>query len=306
MYTVNRNELRIFRAICNGAKSTADLANALGISTLSVYRAAQKLSSSKIIDVTRTGKRLLLSPSPYSHSAALATYLRASERPIEPLIGSRLLVLLSVSSNPKSLKRVAKEVKLTSESVRKIVSMLKNFGAIFQEKRMISIPRSDIALVRFLQDYSRGACAAKLESFATSGTILWSEGIEFIFSSRTPVRTSDASETGITAMSKRGLQFISDSRYYHYAYWRPRLKREDIALHQILTDPNNTRSISYSLLFLMKEDYNPSYLAELGDSTGAGVLSRQVIEYLRGSPVENPHFPSRSDMARLRAQYGVS
>jgi len=306
MYALNRNELRTFKAICDSAKSTADLAEALKVSAISVYRAVQSLSSSKMIEARRTGKKLLLSPSPHGHSKALAAYLEGSERPIEPLIGSRLLVLLSVSSNPKSLDRVAEEVMLTSESVRRIVWALKGFGAIHQDKRTISIPQQDTALVRFLQDFSKGACAAMLEPTAPMGTVIWSEGLEFIFSSRAPVNARGISETGITAMSKRGLQFISDTKYYHCAYWRPRLRKEDIAIHQILIDPNSTRNISYGLLFLMKEGYNPSYLAKLGDAVGSGALSRQVAEYLRGEVVENPRFPSESDVAQLRTQYGVN
>lgn len=306
MYVLNRSEFRVFKAICDGVKSTADLEKILKISTISVYRAARSLSSSRIIEITREGKRILLTPSPHGHSKALAAYMKGNGRPIEPLIGSRLLVLLSVSSNSKSMDRVAEEVMLTSESVRKIVWALKGFGAVHQEKRTISIPQSDTALVRFLQDFSKGACDAMLESIAPTGTVLWNEGLEFIFSSRGPVSTHGVSETGITAMSKRGLQFISDTKYYHCARWRPRLRREDIAIHQILVDPNNTRSISYCLLFLMKEGFNPSYLVKLGDAVGAGELSKQVIEYLRGGAVENPHFPSKSDMAKLRDQYMVS
>lgn len=305
MYVLNRNELRAFKSICDGAKSTADLVDALDISTISVYRTINSLSSNKLIEARRTGKRIQLSPSSHGHSKALAAYLEG-KRPIDPLIGSRLLVLLSVSGNPKVMERVAEEVRLSSESVRRIVWALRGFGAVSQEKRTISIPSSDTMLARFLQDFSKGACAAALESIAPSGTVLWSEGLEFIFSARSPVEARGVSETGITAMSKRGLRFMSDTRYYHYAYWRPRLRREDIAMHQILVDPSSTRNLSYGLLFLMKEGYNASYLAELGDAVGACRLSGQMAEYLSEGVVDNPHFPSRADMAELRAQYGVS
>jgi hypothetical protein len=194
---------------------------------------------------------------------------------------------------------------LKSESVRRIVWALKGFGAILQDKSTISIPQHDTTLVRFLQDFSKGASMAMLESIAPAGTILWSEGLEFIFTSRAPMSTRGVSETGITAMSKRGLQFISDTRYYYCAYWGPRLRKEDIAMHQILIDPNSTRNISYGLLFLMKGGYNPAYLAKAGNAMGAGVLARQVAVYLRGEGVESPNFPNESDMEQLRAQYGV-
>ena len=306
MYAFNRNELRVFKAICEGAESTADLAHALGISTISVYRAVSSLSHSKLVEIRRTGKRIQLSISPHGHSKALCAYLEGSRRPIEPIIGSRLLVLLSVSSNPKALERVAEEVRLSSESVRRIVWALKGFGAISQEKRVIAVPESDTLLTRFSLDFSKGACEAMLESISPTGTVLWNEGLQFIFSVRSPVKARGVSETGITAMSKTGLRFMSDTRYYHYAYWRPRLRREDKALHQILVDPSSTRNISYGLLFLKKEGHNSAYLARLGDSLGARELTDQIVDFLRGGTVENPHFPSKADMAELSAQYGVS
>jgi predicted transcriptional regulator len=306
MYVLNRNELRVFESISKGVRTTADLAKALGLSAISVYRAVELLSSSKMIEARRTGKRLRLSLSAHGHSKALAAYLEGGGRPIDPLVGSRFLVLISVSSNPKSLDRVTEEVGLRRGSVRRIVWALKDYGAISQDKRTISIPQSDTTLLRFLQDFSKGACTAILESIAPMGTVLWSEGLEFLFSTRTPVKVRGVSETGITAMSRRGLRFISDTRYYHYAYIGKRLRKEDIALHQILIDPSSTRNISYSLLLLMKEGYDPTYLAKQGDALAARVLADQIARYLSGGDVDNPYFPTRSDMAELRAQYGVS
>ena len=306
MYVLRKNELSVFRSICNGNESTADLTEATGTSTISIYRAVQSLSSKRLIVARREGKRHLLSPSSHGHSKALATYLEGSRRPLQPLIGSRLLVLVSVSSHPKDLDQIARETKLTSESVRRLVWTLKGFGAAHQERRMISIPPSDTTLLRFLQDFSKGACAAALEGIAATGTVLWSEGLQFIFTARTLDTAAGVHETGVTAMSMRGLQFISDTRYYHYAYGQPRLRPEDIALHNILVDPNSTRNISYSLLFLMKEGYDSKYLLRQGDAIGASEISRHIVEYLKGKAVENAHFPKRSDMVDLCAQYGVS
>lgn len=306
MYAFNRNELRVFKAICEGLGSTSDIAEALGLSTISVYRAVDSLSSRKLVHARREGKRLHLSPGPHGHSKALCTYIVGNRRPVEPLIGSRLLVLLSVSSHPKTLERVAEEVRLSRESVRRVVWQLKGFGAIAQEEGKIAIPRSDPTLARFLQDFSKGACASMLESMAPAGAVLWSEGLEFIFSSRTPLDERGVSETGITAMSRRGLRFMSDLSYYYCAYWRPRLRREDIALHQMLIEPGSTRNISYGLLFLMKEGYSPARLVRVGEALGARTLAEEAAKYLSGGVTDSPYFPSRTDMAELRAQYEVS
>lgn len=305
MYALRRNELVVFRSMCDGHGSVDDLREDTGLSAISIYRAAQSLSSKRLVTIRREGRRHKLSPSSHEHSKALAAYLEGGRRPIEPLVGSRLLVLLSVSSHPKDLDRIAEETELTSESVRRLVWALKNFGAVSQQRQMLSIPQSDVALVRFLRDFSKGACAAVLEGVASAGTVLWSEGLEFVFAARKLDDGKGARETGTTAMSRRGLQFISDTRYYHFALWRPRLRPEAIALHNLLVDPNSTRGIAYSLLFLMKTGCDSDYLLRQGDAVGAGELSRQVVAYLGGKTVKNAHFPSRSDLEELRAQYGV-
>jgi len=305
MYVFRKNELRVFKAICHGAKSTADVEKSTGMSTISVYRTVQSLSSKKLIEAGRTGKRLRLSRSPHGHSKALAAYLEGKGRPIEPLIGSRLLVLLSVSGNRKDLDRIAQETWLTSESARRVVWELKGLGMVTQEGRSVSIPRSDTALVHFLRDFSKGACEAVLESVAASGTVLWSEGLQFVFSARRFDDTKGVNETGMTAMSKHGIPAISDTRHYHYAYWRPRLRTEDIALHNILIDPRNSRGVSHSLLFLIKQGHDPVYLMEQGEAVGAGALSERIARYLGGETVDDARFPSRSGMTRLCAQYGI-
>lgn len=305
MYVMKKNELNMFRAICNGHMSMADLKGATGVSSISAYRIAQSLASKRLIVVRRDGKRSVISPSSHGHSKALAAYLEGNRRPVEPLVGSRLLVMLSVSNYPKDLGRIAKEVRLSSESVRRLAWVLKGYGAVNQERQMVSIPESDVSLVRFLKDFSKGACSAFLEDMTSTGSVLWSEGLEFIFAARGLDNAPYARETGITAMSRRGLEFMSDTRYYHYAYWRPRLRPEDIALHNILVDPYSARSMAYSLLFLMKEGYDQRYLLKQGAAVGIGELARQMMVYLDGEAVAGAHFPDRADLDQLRAQYGV-
>jgi len=305
MYVLKKNELNMFRAICNGHMSMADLKGATGVSNISVYRIAQSLASKRLIVIRRDGKRSVISPSSHGHSKALAAYLEGDRRPVEPLVGSRLLVMLSISSYPKDLGRIAKEIRLSNESVRRLAWCLKNYGAVNQERQKVSIPESDISLVRFLKDFSKGASSAILEDMTSMGSVLWNEGLEFIFTARGLDNASGARETGITAMSRRGLEFMSGTKYYHYAYWRPRLRPEDIALHNILVDPYSARSMAYSLLFLMKEGYDPRYLIKQGVAVGIGELAGQMVVYLDGEPVADAHFPDRADLGQLRAQYGV-
>lgn len=305
MYTLNKNELRVFQAICDGHDSATELSEVTSLSDISIYRIVQSLSSKKLATSQRRGKSNVITRSHHGHSRTLATYLKGNLRPIEPLIGSRLLVMLSVSSNPKTIERIAKETRLAEESIRKIIWALKGSGSITQDDDRVSIPSSDRTLTRFLREFSEGACAAVLEDIASSGAVLWSEGLQFIFAAREPCDTPGVRDTGITAMSRHGLQFLSDTKYRYYAYWRPSLRPEDIALHNILIDTNSSRGIAYSLLFLQKTGYREGYLRRQGDAMGAGELSEQMVRYLDGESVENPFFPTRADMQELREQYEV-
>lgn len=305
MYTLNKNELRVFQSIRDGHDSATELSEATGLSAISIYRIVQSLSSKKLAISQRRGKSNVMTRSYHGHSRALAAYLEGSIHSIESLIGSRLLVMLSVSSNPKAIERIARETGLAEESIRKIIWELKGFGSITQDSDKVSIPPSDRALTRFLREYSEGACAAFLEDMTSGGAVLWSEGLQFIFATRDPCDAPGVRDTGITAMSRHGLQFLSDTKYGYYAYWKPNLMAEDIALHNILIDTNSSRGIAYSLLFLQKTGYRKTYLRRQGDAMGAGELSEQMIRYLDGESVENPFFPTREDMNELLEQYEV-
>ena len=305
MYTLNKNELRVFQSICYGRNSAAEIHEATGLSIISVYRIVQSLSSKKLVTSERYGKTNVIARSPHGHSRALNTYLKGNLRSIDPLIGSRLLVMSSVSGNPKEIERISRETRLAEESVRKIVWTLKKYGAVTQDGDRISIPKSDGSLIRFLREFSEGACAAFLEDIAPTGTVLWSEGLQFIFTTREPCNAPGVRDTGITAMSRYGLQFLSDTMYKYYGYWKPILRPEDIALHNILTDRTSSRGIAYSLLFLQKTGCREGYLRKQGNAIGVGELSEQIIEYLNGESVDSPFFPTKADMQELLEQYEV-
>lgn len=305
MFTLRKNELWTFKSICRGDETVPAIAKASGASTISTYRAVQSLSSKHLVKGERQGKRIRLTRSAYGHSMALAAFLEGKGRSIEPLIGSRLPVLLSVSSNPKGLDRVAHETWLSRESARRVIWELRGLGVAEQDRRRVGIPATDTALTRFLRDFSKGACEATLESLAPSGNVLWSEGLQFVFSASRFESTKGVSETGMTAMAKRGLAPTSYKKYYHYAYWRPRLRVEDIALHNILIDPCNPRGVSHSLMFLIKEGFDRERLTAEGGTVGEGTLAELMARYLEGNPVDDPRFPSRSGMTRLCTQYHV-
>lgn len=257
--------------------------------------------------VIRTGGRgARYAPSTDLDAAALKRYALSEAHPMDAIIGSRLLVLLSISTFPKSIDRIAKETKLKRSTVRVLVWNLKSYGVIVQEGSRIGVSPTAAFMAQFLQDYSKGSGMRSMERKTKFGIMLWSGGLEFIFSSPPLEDLDGVRRTGVSAMADHGLDLITDVNYYHCAYWQPELKVEDIALHNLLISPHSARGIGYSILLLRKAGFNKQYLSQEARCLGIAKLVRQVLELLNGREVDDPLLPSRSDLDDLYAQYGVS
>ncbi len=217
---------------------------------------------------------------------------------------SRLLVMLSVSSRPKSLRRVSVETMLTPETVRKYARFLAEYGIAAMKSGNVSLALYDSLTRSFLQRYSRGVAGAILADASSHGIIRWNEDLQFVFSAPRGETVPDSVPTATTAMADYGLAFFSRDSFHHWAYWHPRLKAEDVAIHNILINPHSTRHISYALLLLAKAGFNQEYLLEEARSLGLKE-GPEILAYLRGEEVGNKFFPPRSEFAELRAQYKV-
>ena len=152
----------------------------------------------------------------------------------------------------KSIMQIAKETRLKQETVRVLVWNLKKFGLVTQQGSKISISPTDLLMKQFLQDFSRGMNLRIMQDKTKVGNMLWSAGLECIFSTSSLDDLTEIQKTGISAMADHGLQFISETKYCYYSYWHHELKAEDIAIHSLLMGPFGTRGISYSLLLLKK------------------------------------------------------
>ena len=305
MYKFTANELKVFKSVCLGNESIGDINKSANVSINTIYRSLESLRKKKTISNDYRRERSI-SISSHSHATALKDYIMLSEFPLDAFVGSKFLILLSISSFPKDIRRISKETRLKGESVRTLVWRLKRYGMIDQKgKSMISVSPSNVHLMRFLQDFSKGSCNAILEERAKSGIMLWNEGLQFIFSAKTLNNRVDVRRTGITAMSDYGLQFISDTDYYHYAYWHPFLRSEDVAIHNLLTNPTSVRTVSYSLLLLRKTGFDPSYFVREAKYVGISKLARGIRNYLIHKEVHLGSLPDERDLEALFSQYGV-
>jgi hypothetical protein len=304
-YTLTRNQLEVFREICLGKETVSEIVGSSSRSSKTVYRITKALSEFGVIDGSE-GRGTRFSPSSGIHSAALKRYLLSKERSVDAIVGSKLLLLLSISQMPKSIERIAKETGLKRDTVRVLAWSLKNFGIVAQEGSKIAISETDLFMKQFLQDFSKGVNLSIMQGRTKVGILIWSGGLEFIFSTASLDNSTRVKKTGISAMARFGIQFISETIYYYYSNWNADLKPEDIAIHNLLTDRFNSRVVSYSILLIKKTGFDADYLLEGSRYAGIDRLVRDIINFVNGRPINNRYMPSIADMEDLMVQYGVN
>jgi hypothetical protein len=305
MYTFNKNELRTFREICLGSSTVEEVVRSTHLPQPTVYRILASLERKRVVRPRKGGYREPVLMSHYAHSEALRDYLLTACHPLESIADSKLLVLLSISSTPKTLKRISTETRLTVGTTEKYVRALDSVGMTYRKDLGVSMSPSDARTIAFLERFSRGADDSVISDLTDRGVILWNEGLQFIFSTPEGRTIQGAIPTAITAMARFGLDFMPTQSYYHYAYWRPSLRVEDIALHNILVDPFSTRNTSYSLLLLRKTGFAATYLLEEGRNLGMETKASDIARYLRGKGVQDKFFPTRAELNELCRQYHV-
>lgn len=135
--------------------------------------------------------------------------------------------------------------------------------------------------------------------------MLWSGGLESIFSAPSLNDTSGVQATGVSAMGRYGVDLITRTNYYYCAYWEPELKVEDIALHTLLVDAHDVRGIIYSILVLKKAGFDRERFMGEARRVGIEELAKEVVSFIVGKEVTYTFLPSRSDMEEYYAQYEV-
>jgi hypothetical protein len=284
--------------------SVPDIVSYTEYSNKTVYRITETLNENGF-SRSHSGRGVRFVPSTDLHAAALKKYVLSNEHPLDAITGSKLLVLLSITYVPKSIDRIAKETKLKEDTVRVIVWGLRNYGIVTKIGSKIMISPTDVFMSQFLQDYSKGMNLKTMDDKTKSGIMLWNGGLEFIFSASSLDDPAGINRTGISAMAEYGLQFVSETNYYHYSYWHPEMKAEDVAIHNMLINQYNSRGSGYSILLLKKNGFDPRYLLEGARYVGIDRIVKEIIGIISGKDATNPFLPNRDDMEGLYQQYGV-
>jgi len=304
MYKFGRSELEILKTITEGDRTSEDISKATGIPLPTVYRNLRSLEEKDIV-IRSSGRLNKFEVSQSIQARALRRFLSSPFGKRETILDSRLPILLSIFKQPKSVPRIALETCLSTETVRKYIGELKRDGVISGTSKSLHVSSTHNEMIVFLEDFSIGAARSKLHEVYEEGTLLWHDGLSFIFKAKEELGLQCIEPTGITAMKRLGLQLFSKEYEYWHSYCPGPLKNEQIALHNLLINPSSSRSIGYSLLFLRMFGFDETVLREEASYLRVNDLSIELIEFLDGNEVADPLFPTRDDFESICQQYRV-
>jgi len=305
MFTLSNNELLIFQSLCYKHQSVDELVTASGLSSKTVYRLTSSLTSKGLIVRLTRGKGFL--PAASLHGVALRNYAISNQHSLDAISGSRLLILLSLIQSPKGMNRIALETRLRQETVRTLSWRLRRIGVVSHAiNGALQVSPTDTAIVRFLTDFSKGASIHIMQKKSKEAAMIWSGGLELIFSADAVDDHEGVERTAPSAMCDFGVPLLSAGRdYYYHAHWNPKLRPEDVALHSILIDPGSTRAAAYSILLLKKAGFDQAYLMEEAKRLGMGDVAKDMVRLLSGRGGVGPRMPTMSDLEDLYRLYGV-
>jgi hypothetical protein len=194
---------------------------------------------------------------------------------------------------------------LTVETVKVLIWRLQGYGMLFKKGNLFCISPSDDDLIMFALDMSRGVCHHEMQDQCQNGKMIWSRGLQFVFETDDINEGTSSVPTGLSAAGGFGVMFLAKTGYYHWAYWHPQLRKEDIALHILMTGPRSARTIGHCMLFLKSTCYDKVYLRSEANLLGMTKLVGDVISALDGKEIKNKFIPKAEEMSELYKDYGL-
>lgn len=302
--TFSENRLRIFSAICHGASTISTISRSTGLSEITVQRAIHQMGDLDLV-LTHQERSMRIEPATSGHAVALRQFIMAENSSLDVIIGAKLLVLLSLLSAPKDIDRISRETRLKRETVRVLTWKLRTLGALSTEGTSMMVPPSYPALSRFLTGFSAGINDRAMKGLVKDGVMLWTGGLEFIFTSKTDPVPEGVRLTGPSAMATFGIELITGQRYYHCSYWDEEPGVEDIAIHNILLNPRSARGIGHSILLLKKAGYDKEQLLRTSAYAGIQDAVSAALDRMEGRPSNHPFIPNETELNELFRQYGL-
>lgn len=309
MLSLSRSEVEVLHGVVvNGQHRLASLAEATGLSLPRVSQIVTNLKKKGVLEKRRAGRSLRVALSSSTLGNELTRVLKLGEvDPREVLPDSRLPILVVTASKRLKKEDLARETGLSNETVRKRLADLVRLGVVKREGPRYSLSATLPHLKAFVQEWGRHVNRRALDETAPGATLVWEVGNEFIFAAPLDSEPKAGFPTALSGMYDFGIELVVGEKHYHYIPWREALKPEDIALDTVLVYPTSTRMLTVALVFLEKvEPIDRDYLVGRADELGLGDTARDILQFLDGKAVLDSRFPTREEVRRLQALYGVS
>lgn len=305
MYSFTSNELRALDSICRGDDTAKQISASTGLTLKPIYNVLSSLIAKGVV-IIEAGKPRRYKFGNDLHASALRRFLIEKEHPFDSIVGSKLLILLSISNYPKNNKRIAEETGLKVSSVRRLILQLQYYGLIYKKRKEAVVSPSARSMKIFLRDFSEGAASMMVRQKAKDGVLLWNDGLHLLFSATQLDDPSGIRLTGISAMAEYGIDFYLPTVYYYYSYQEKELRGIDIALHTILVEPTSPRATGDAMLLIKKAGIENEQLIGEAKYVGLEDRAKEIDEFFKGKEIKSSSFPSRADVESLFEQYGMA
>jgi len=307
MSSLNSRHLTVLRSVSAEARSIGEIARDIGLSHGRTSQLVEELRQSGFLGKDRRGNTV------YAHFSdrLSAEYLRRIIL-MDSVDTSALLsrpcfdIFITISDREISAERIADETGVRRSQVSKSLLSLEEKGILSRHDDKVRLSRSLPHLTLFARTYSSYCNHRTLREVSAKGVIVWENPREFIFTVPVDEEITDAVATGISAVSRHGIDIVSDRAYYHRFDSGRELRHEDIAIDTILASNSGPRGILCALLFLRKiGDLDRKYLISRGEEVGLEDTMRDLLRFLDGKETKPKDFPSREEFSAICAQYGV-
>jgi len=291
---LSENEVKLLIEVTNSKKDLQplDLARALAIRDTSVYKIINRLEKKGLIDRSAFN-RITLSISPQAENFK-KLYHSHSTSPFNRLIaGERLDLLFNIDENPKSVKELSKESRISKNTVYYFLNDLAKLGVVRKTKgkRPLKYSFNNI-LWRDLKDFLINL--SKIESMTKGpiGSLLVKDYGEYsLFKS---IRKLDATPTSFSMYGKYGIQLFLRTENNYYILPKKDLSIKDVFIHSL----DSAEEMSQKLLCILFYLKNKNKLKDIRHP-----MMKDILGVLEGKNING--YPSYQDVMDRMLVYAL-
>jgi predicted transcriptional regulator len=304
---LNPTEFALLRRLGDGETTLADLARAIGRagSRTSVLVAGLELKG--FIERKRTGMAFRVS---LAERGFVSDYRRLLvEDPTLPsLFADSHIDVYAMLAQTRIPLRARDIAWFTGHSYSSVITAIREGigrGFVRRDGRAYRLSDQADHVGAFLAGYAHDAVARRARLLAPGTVVHWSLGFEGIVSTPQSLAAREGMETGITALSRGGVELTGDRWYYHLALARRSIGIEDHAIDTILLGEGSTSSVTFALIYLKKHEKVvwPS-LERLCRVYGLGSLGTEMKRFLRSGKANALALPTKQEFDEKFAMYG--